>query len=133
MPRDAKHLKAHQFKKGEPSANPEGARRHSPVTKALFNLTVETYREVIQLIMTGNLAALQSMIKDPDTSAVQVGIAMSFMKAIKRGDYHVIERIAERIIGKIPDEINLNSKNTHVSAIDPEMLKAALEKLEKEY
>lgn len=130
--RTAPHLKQHQFKKGQPSANPQGARLHDPVTKALKKLTLESYREVIELVLTGNLAALKAMAEHPDTPAIQVGVATSIMKAIKDGDPTVLERFAARIVGKIPDEINLNSNSTvnaTINTFDSEKLKAALAKI----
>lgn len=134
MPRDGKHLKAHQFKKGQ-SGNPEGGRVHNPITKALKNLTVETYREVIEAVCTGNVDNLRRMIEDPKTSALQVGVATAFAKALKAGDYATIERIAERIVGKIPDELKVSSSNVNANlnaTIDKEKLKAALAHLESE-
>lgn len=130
----AKPPEKYQFKPGK-SGNPEGARKHNPITRALKNLTIETYREVIEAVCSGNLDALKDMIRDPKTSALQVGVATAFVKAIKSGDYGVIERIAERIVGKIPDELNVNSKNLNANlnaAIDPEKVKAALAKLESD-
>lgn len=106
--------KEHQFKKGK-SGNPAGARAHNPITKALKNLTVDTYREIIEVVCTGNLDRLKDIIEDPKTSALQVGIARAFFDAIKKGDYLVIERIAERIVGKIPDELNVVSKNLNAN------------------
>lgn len=128
MPKTTKHLKAHQFKKGQ-SGNPEGARAHNPVTKALKKLTIETYREVIELIMTGTIKDLEALAKSETAPAVQIGIAMSLAKAIKNGDIHTIERLAERIVGKIPDELNVNRKTT-VEVIDKEMLKKAMAEIE---
>lgn len=135
MPKSAKHLKPHQFKPGQ-SGNPEGSRRHNPIKKALAKLTVDTYREVIEMVLTGNIDNLRAMIKDEKTSAIQVGIATAFVKAIESGDYGVIERIAERIVGKIPDELNVNSKNLNVGVnskpIDMNVLKEAIAKLESQ-
>lgn len=127
-------MKAKQFQKGR-SGNPEGARAHNPLVKALKKLTIESYREVIEIVMTGTLTDLKEMAENPKTSALQVGIATSFMKAIKAGDYTIIEKIAERIIGKIPDELNVNSKNINANmnaAIDKTKLKAAFEQLQKD-
>lgn len=133
MPKTTKHLKPHQFKKGAPSANPEGARLHNPIAKALRNLTIETFREVIEVVLTGNLAQLEKIVKDPKTSALQVGVAMAFHRALKAGDYATIERIAERIVGKIPDELKVTSTNANLNAsIDPVKLKAALAQLEND-
>lgn len=121
------------IKKGE-VRNPLG-RRPNPIPKALRELTVESYRKVIEAVCTGNIDNLNAMINDPTVSALQVGVATAFVKALQSGDYATIERIAERIVGKIPDELNVNSKNLNANfnvAIDQNKVKAALEKLEKE-
>lgn len=123
-----------RFKKGQ-SGNPEGARLHNPITRALKNLTVESYRECIEAVCTGNLANLKAMVDDPKISALQIGIARAFIKAMQAGDYAVIERIAERIVGKIPDELKVSSSNVNANlnaTIDKEKLKAALEQLDKD-
>lgn len=130
-----KAAEPYKFKPGQ-SGNPNGGRAHNPITKALKNLTVETYREVIELVLTGNVDALKEMMADPKTSALQVGVATAFLKAIRTGDYAVIERIAERIVGKIPDELNVNAKNLNtttvnaaVAVVTDEELKARMARL----
>lgn len=97
-------------------------------------ITIETYREVIEVVLTGNLKDLKAIAEDPASPAIQVGIAVSFMKAIKSGDYHVIEKIAERIIGKIPDVVNVNNTNINaeVTSISQDVLKKAFEKLQRD-
>lgn len=125
-----------QFKKGN-KANPLGGNAHNPALKALKKLTVDTYREVIELVLQGKVDDLKAMAQNPDTPAVQVGIAVSFLKAIKNGDYNVIERIAERIVGKIPDVIHMNSQvtasiNAQIKTIDPVALRAAMDKLKQD-
>lgn len=128
--------RAHLFKKGQ-TGNPNGRPTLNPAQKALRSLTIDTYREVVELVLTGNLAQLKAMAEHPETPAIQVGIAVSFMKAIKSGDYTIIERIAERIIGKIPDVVNVNSNANvnmvaKVTTIDQAALKAALDKLKQD-
>jgi hypothetical protein len=135
MPKSADHLKKHRFKKGAPSPNPLGAKLQDPAKRALRKLTIETYREVIELVLTGNLTELKALAEDPKTPAIQVGVATAFMKAIKNGDYDIIERIAERIVGKIPDELKVTSNNLNAnlnSTIDQQKLRAALEQLEQD-
>lgn len=120
------------IKKGQ-VLNPNGARTHNPIKKALMKLTVETYREVIELVLTGNLAALEEVIKNPNTPAIQVGVATAFVKALKAGDYGTIERIAERIVGKIPEVINLTSNNTNVHAnLGDDVVKKIMDKIESD-
>lgn len=102
-------------KKGD-VRNPRGGKAHNPLVKAIKNLTIDSYREVVEIIMTENLEAIQNIIKDPNSPAFKVGIATSLIKAIKNGDYQVIERIAERIIGKIPETLNVNT-NYHTNIV----------------
>jgi len=130
MARSTAHLKKHQFKKGAPSANPNGGRAHNPVTKALRNLTIESYREVIELVLTGNLKDLKALAENPDTPVIKVGVATAIMTAITKGDADVIEKFVSRLVGKIPDEINVKgSLNTTVALIDPKKLKQAWDEL----
>lgn len=122
-----------RFKKGK-SGNPEGGRKHNPAVRALGKLTVDKYREVIQLVLEGKVQDLKDMAENENTPAIQVGIAVSFLKAIKNGDYAVIERIAERIVGKIPDEIKIQPMtiNQKVSVIDKTELAKAMLALHEE-
>lgn len=134
MPRTTKHLKKHQFKPGQ-SGNPEGGRIINPALRTLSRLTVDTYREVIELVLTGNLAALRELVENPKTPAIQVGVATAFLKAIKNGDYAVIERIAERIVGKIPDQLNVTNNtniNAKVTVFDQKALAQALLELDED-
>lgn len=127
-----------RWKKGQ-SGNPEGARKHHPALKALKNLTLDTYRDVIEAVCSGNISLLATMAKgdDPKMSALQVGVARAFYAAIQKGDYEVIERIAQRIVGKIPDELNVVSKNLNANVetkpIDRKEVRDVIAKLEKEF
>lgn len=133
MSRLTEKMKANKWKPGQ-SGNPNGRPKLNPIQRALKELTVQTYREVIEAVLSGNLDNLQAMAENPKTSALQVGIAKAFANAIKAGDYAVIERIAERIVGKIPDELNVNALNTNLhGTIDKEKLKAVLAEFEKQY
>lgn len=127
------HLKEHRFKAGN-KANPQGAKAHNKAILAARRLTLDTYREVIELVLQGNVDDLKAMATDKDTPALQVGIAVAFLKAIKNGDYNVIERIAERIVGKIPDQLNVTANNNstlNIGMIDQTKLRAALIELEQ--
>lgn len=124
-----------QIKKGE-VRNPTGVGgvHHNPLIKALRKVTLESYREIIELVMTSDIAAIKKIAENPKSTGLQVGISVAFLKAIKNGDYAVIERIAERIVGKIPDEIKIQpmSINQKVTVIDRAALAKALLELEEE-
>ena len=116
MGRKTPEFEKHIWKKGQsgnPAGKPKGAL--NPVQRALKNLTIDTYREVVELVLTGNLDALKEMAESKTHAAIQVGLARAFIKAIKEGNHEVMERMAERLIGKIPDQINLVSKNLNAN------------------
>lgn len=134
MPKTTKHLKPHQFKKGAPSANPKGRIPLTPVERELRKLSLKTHREVIEMALTGTVADLRAMAEDPTTPAIQVGIATAIMRAIKDGDPSVLERFAARIIGKIPDVIQIEATadinvNAQVAALSDVELRARLDKI----
>lgn len=136
MKKKADQLKPFHFKKGQ-SGNPQGGRAHNPASKALRNLTIDSYREIIELVMTGNLGELRKLSESRTVPAIQVGVARAFLKALNRGDYDIIERIAQRIIGKIPEVIKVQSTNTNINAtagkIDRSILKKVFKELEEEF
>lgn len=124
-----------QIKKGE-VRNPKGIGgvHHNPMIKALRKVTLESYRQIIELVLTSDVAAIKKIAENPKSTGLQVGIAVAFLKAIKNGDYTIIERIAERIVGKIPDEIKIQpmSITQKISVIDKTALAKALLELEEE-
>jgi len=124
----------YMFKPGQ-SGNPEGGRRHNPAIKALKKITLEVYREIIELVLTENISELERIENDPQTPAIQVGAARAFRLGIQRGDWNLIEQFAARLVGKIPDELNVRSQNLNANlngALDPLKVKAALKELEEE-
>lgn len=125
-----------RWKKGQ-SGNPAGGRAHNPALRALKNLTVETFREVVELVLTSNVAEIKRIAEDPNTPGVKVGVCVAFLKAIKSGDYHIIRAIAAELIGKLPDQVNVNANvnaavDASIRVIDKQKLREAMDELEKE-
>lgn len=124
-------LKKHAFKPGQ-SGNPEGSRLHNPLVRAFSKMSVETFRRVLEVILTGNRDDLNKIIKDKKSTNLELAVATAMVNAIREGDYGVVERIAERIIGKIPDQLNVKSEGVLDVSIDPAKLRAALKKIKSE-
>lgn len=117
---------------GNPKGKPKGAMSVA-IPKVLKQVTLKIYEELIELVVSGNVKALRKMEKDPEVSVLQVAIARSFRRALLAGDWDTIERILQRLVGKIPDELNINSKNLNLNAngaIDRDKLKEAIKKLQ---
>ena len=126
-------LKRTQIKKGE-VRNPNGGRTHNPAIKAIKRLSQEIFREVVEQVLTGNTQDLIEFINNPNTSAIQVGAAKAFKKAIDNSDWSTIRVMAAELVGKLPDEININSRNVNanIDLDDRAKVKAVLSKIEEE-
>jgi hypothetical protein len=123
------NARPHCFKKGQ-SGNPRGRIPNTAIV-ALKNITIDTYREVIEIVLRQDISALKELTeRTSGVSALQVGVARAFYKAMKTGDYEIIERIAERIVGKIPDQINLVSKNLNANVELPQESKVTKEEID---
>jgi hypothetical protein len=105
-PNSLKNLKP--IKKGQ-IMNPEGARSHNPIKKELKKFTNSYLVSVIELAVMGNLQGLAAVVKNPDSPAIQVGIAKALHKAIENGDWGTLESIVQRVVGKIPDRVHFGN------------------------
>lgn len=75
---------------------------------AHHRLTVKYLEEIIELCAIGNVASVKEIIEDPNEPAVKVGLAQCMVNSVEKGDWDQIEKIISRILGKIPENINLN-------------------------
>ena len=103
--RNYDYLKPHQFKKGV-SGNPKGV-PPNPIKKAIKDLTVASLRHIIVVTLSGNIEELQTIERNPNSTVLEVGLCRAILKAIARGDWNTIELIISRIVGKIPDKLEL--------------------------
>lgn len=128
----AKDIEPYHWKKGQ-SGNPSGGRKHNPLNRAIRQFTTKTFRKLINLAFTSNVEELATIAKSKKKPAIEVAIARSFLTAIQKGDYGVIERIAERIVGKVPDKIifeEIRTIKVKVTA-QRELLKLSSEEIQK--
>lgn len=91
------------------------------------------------MALTGTVGELKALATDPKTPAIQVGIATAILQAIKVGDPSVLERFMERIIGKIPDKLEVTSVssvsidvNAQIAVLTDADLKARMLRLESD-
>ena len=132
-PGDKRLLNLRPAKKGE-VRNPLGGASHNKALKGLRRFTNEYLKELIELAVMGNMQGLVNIIKDPDAPAIKVGIAKSLVQAITKGDWAVLERIVERIVGKVPVILEQHVNQT-ISQESPEQrqerIQSALLKLKE--
>lgn len=105
-PNSMKTVLENRIKKGT-VLNPIGAHAHDPVKKALKRFTNEYMKEIVELAVMGNLAALKEVAENPNTPAIQVGVAKALAHAINDGDWTTLRAIVSEILGKQADKIDL--------------------------
>lgn len=134
MSKVPKQLRNHVFKPGN-NANPNGRPPLDPAQKALRKLTLPKYRAVVEVVTGGSIPELKALAEQTE-DALTAGIARAFFKAIQKGDYDIIERIAARIIGKIPDVVEVNNTNLNLTTddqpVDVQKLRSAIRKFHDE-
>jgi hypothetical protein len=122
-------------KKGEPSRNPLGARLHNPAMKAIKAAGNETFQQVFDVVLNGTMQDLKALIENPESTNLMVLTASAFVKAIEEKNFSMVERIADRVLGKPKETLNVTSTasvNANVNTIDKETLRLALAKLQSD-
>lgn len=116
-PNSIKNLRP--ISKGE-IRNPQGGRAHDPIKKELKKFTSQYLTEIIEMAVMGNLAGLKTIVENPNSPAIQVGVAKALFNAISSGDWGTLESIVSRVVGKTPDNLNVNAlmKNITIEFVE---------------
>jgi len=96
------------IKKGE-VRNPIGANAHKGPASMFKKLTKEMFVEMINAATTGTVADLKKIAEGSNSTALQVALSTCLIKIINKGDYDQLERMLQRVIGKVPDELDVTS------------------------
>lgn len=94
------------IQKGE-VRNPNGGKAHNPVMRAFQNKGREDYRDVLKIVLYGTRAELKEFIANPETSNLQVLVALAFEKALEAREFGLVERLADQIFGKQAETLNV--------------------------
>lgn len=132
---DTKHLKKHQFKKGQ-SGNPNGGQLHDPVMKALRRIARPEFTEIIEVALLKSKEKLVAYMEAHELSLIQEGVCECLLDAIKNKKWDVFKDIIEQLVGKAPTIIKVD--NTHKGQVNhlmipPDVLKAALKKIDEDF
>lgn len=88
-----------RFKKGQ-SGNPQGGRLHDPVVKKLRAITRQEIADIGSMVITGDRAALQRIIKNPKETVLRQWFAKVALNALETGDSKHFNVLLDRIVGK---------------------------------
>lgn len=96
-----KNLRPPRFMKGK-SGNPKG--RPVGIKTALKKLTKESLEDVANLVIERKIKELRALVKSKTEPVLKVWIASIAMKAIDKGDMDSLDKLLNRLIGKVRDE-----------------------------
>jgi len=125
--------KQHQFKPGN-KMNPKGAAASLEV-RALKAVTNATLATMIQKIVTLKPDEVKELLESSETNALEAIVLGTILDAIKHRNYDKLERLLERVIGKVPDKVESISKieQVNITAESKEQLVSLIKQIEDEY
>lgn len=97
------------WKKGDPSPNPGGRPKLSDAERKLRHSTKEQMKEVGDMIVNGSRVELVHILDNPhEYSELQYQIACALKVSSEKGDWFTVDKILDRLIGKVKDEIDVS-------------------------
>lgn len=106
------------FKKGVVT-NPNGRVKLAPEVKAMRNLNKNTLTTLLNKHINSSLQELDVIAKDKNTSALELIVISAIKFSITKGDSKSREFLIERMVGKVPQDMNINADIvTHKTIIE---------------
>jgi hypothetical protein len=93
------------WKKGE-SGNPKGSSKRKKELGKLTRMTHEQIADIGTTLLSGNIEQLKTIMKAPESTALQSWTAALVLQSIKKGDSGIYRAVLDRIAGKIPETIH---------------------------
>lgn len=97
-----------QWKPGQ-SGNPAGRKKLPPEIREARKLCQESMLLAFNRLIFCNKETLQSIIRDPNTTSLDLLMATVIAKGISNGDHMRLNFIFDRIIGKVPDSVKVSA------------------------
>lgn len=112
-----------RIKKGE-VRNPKG--HCIPLEQRILKATTnQTLAIMIQKVITLTPADIKKLHKGKDITALESIILGTILDAIQHRNYNKLEQLLERVIGKVPDKVDLTSKGESISISKEDHAKVA--------
>lgn len=94
------------YKKGV-SGNPNGRPKMDEDTKQLLNLTKSTYREIALKYLNMSKKETLELKENDEMSMLEWAFVKCILVIHKKGDYATLDKMMDRVIGKVKDEVDL--------------------------
>lgn len=91
--------------KGGPSPNPKGRGPDNPMLKNLKRLSTAELQEIINVLIKSDVGQLRLIAKDPSASVIKTMVAAVAVKIINKGDMEALNKLLDRIVGKVTVQI----------------------------
>lgn len=112
--------------------NPEGSRAHNPVLRALGRVSEKVYCEALSKAFLSTKEEMAALLENPEVTLLEELVGNAMLDAVKQKNYSFVERIADRLIGRIEDNLNIKqtgATDVRVGVFDGDKLKEAIRKL----
>ena len=96
-----------KFEKGR-AYNPRGGAAHDPIKKMIKKLTTQELESVIDILLRRNREKMEFIVKDPQSSVLQIWICSIALHGIKRGDATALNALLDRCIGRVKDRVEVS-------------------------
>lgn len=92
------------------SGNPSGRPKDPPGMSELRKLTRQTYKELVELMLLDKWDELAKIRANPKERPLKRLLASVLVQADRKGDIHALDKLLERVIGKVKEEVHVSGK-----------------------
>ncbi len=89
------------------SGNPKGRPKLDPDLKAIENLTKDELRKIVSRLSRMSEPEVIELMQNTATPILERSVAATLLKSVEFGDPIRLDRLLDRAIGKVSDEIKL--------------------------
>lgn len=107
MARNGKKSGGRDFKPGQ-SGNPGGTSKVDRDLMVIRKLSKEKFKDLANILISGTREDLERMLASPGTTALTEMVIKVVLGIAERGDMTSLDRLLDRLIGKVKDEVDVN-------------------------
>lgn len=106
------------FPKGV-SGNPGGRPQLSSEEKLLRRLSKEQLVEIGSMLVQGKMSEIKKVYNE-DSSGLRAVMASAILRAYDEGDWATLDKILDRLVGKVTDNVSVDMKTKVMQILRPD-------------